>query len=210
LVPNNPGPSWHIKGTGDFFGDGRTDILWQNDNGSVAIWDISGLNVVGGGLVPNNPGPSWHIKGTGDFFGDGRTDILWQNDDGTVALWDMSGTSIVGGGLVQNPGTVWNVFDDNMRFIYSTSADEILSATTAAPDEFVFTSLATGTHTIDGFNPVQDLIEFSKVQFASFADVQAATSSICGGTMIELGSGSSLLLPGVDPGSLHASNFALT
>ena len=29
----NPGPTWHIKGTGDFNGDGRSDILWQNDNG---------------------------------------------------------------------------------------------------------------------------------------------------------------------------------
>jgi hypothetical protein len=25
----NPGPSWQIKGTGDFNNDGRSDILWQ-------------------------------------------------------------------------------------------------------------------------------------------------------------------------------------
>ena len=151
------------------------------------------------------PGPTWHIKGTGCD----NTDIVFQNDNGSVALWQMSGTNVIGGGVVGNPGTGWNVLDDNMRFIYSTSANETLAATPAAPDEFVFTSFAAGSHTIDGFNPVQDMIEFSKAQFASFADVQAATSAISGGAMINLGNGSSLLLPGVDAGSLHASNFAL-
>jgi hypothetical protein len=56
---------------------------------------------------------------------------------------------------------------------------------------------------------VQDVIEFSKGQFASFTDVQAATSAIAGGAMINLGNGSLLLLPGVDAGSLRAGNFAL-
>jgi serralysin len=32
LVGANPGPSWHIVGTGDYNGDGKSDILWQNDN----------------------------------------------------------------------------------------------------------------------------------------------------------------------------------
>ncbi len=79
----------------------------------------------------------------------------------------MNGTNIIGGGLVGNPGTGWNVLDNNMRFIYSTSANETLAATPASPDEFVFTSFAAGSHTISGFNPVQDMIEFSKAQFAS-------------------------------------------
>ena len=83
-----------------------------------------------------------------------------------------------------------------MRFIYSTSANETLAATPATPDEFVFTSFAAGPHTISGFNPVQDMIEFSKAQFASFTEVQAATSAISAGAMINLGNGSSLLLPG--------------
>ena len=87
-----------------------------------------------------------------------------------------------------------------MRFIYGTSANETLPATPAAPDEFVLTSLATGSDTISGFNPAQDMIEFSKAQFASFTDVQAATSAISGGATINLPNGSSLSLPGVDGG----------
>ena len=55
--------------TGDFFGDGNTAILFQNDDGSVALWDMDGINVVGGGLATaSDPGPTWHIKGTGDFL----------------------------------------------------------------------------------------------------------------------------------------------
>ena len=211
LVANNPGPTWQIKGTGDFYDDGHTGILFQNDDGSVAVWDMSGTNIVGGGLLTAaNPGPTWHIKGTGDFNSDGHTDIAFQNDDGTVAIWEMSGTNVIGGGaVVDNPGTAWNLIDATMRFIYSTSANETLKASPATPDEFVFTGFATGSHTISGFNPVQDLIEFSKAQFASFADVQASTSAITAGAMINLGGGSSLLLPGVNAGSLHASNFVL-
>ena len=34
----NLGASWHVVGSGDFNGDGFSDILWQNDSGEVAIW----------------------------------------------------------------------------------------------------------------------------------------------------------------------------
>jgi hypothetical protein len=29
---------WHVVGTGDFNGDGLTDILWRNDDGSITDW----------------------------------------------------------------------------------------------------------------------------------------------------------------------------
>ena len=44
---------------GDFNGDGYADILWQSDNGQVAIWEMNGTSYVGGGSL-GNPGPSWH------------------------------------------------------------------------------------------------------------------------------------------------------
>ena len=31
--------SWHVVGVGDFDGNGKSDIVWHNDNGAVAIWD---------------------------------------------------------------------------------------------------------------------------------------------------------------------------
>ena len=108
----NPGPSWQIKGTGDFNGDGKSDILWQDSDGTTAIWLMNGTNVVihrRGRLV--NPGPSWQIEGTGDFNGDGKSDILWQNSDGTPAIWLMNGTNALSIGAVGpfNPGPSWHV-----------------------------------------------------------------------------------------------------
>ena len=41
-VGGNPGPTWHVKAAADFNGDGKADILWQNDNGQAAIWLMNG------------------------------------------------------------------------------------------------------------------------------------------------------------------------
>jgi ELWxxDGT repeat protein len=88
---------------GDFNGDGKSDILWQNDSGEAVIWELNGTSVIGGGSL-GNPGLSWHAVGTGDFNGDGRSDILWQNSSGEAAIWEMNGTSVIGGGSLGNPG----------------------------------------------------------------------------------------------------------
>src|SRR6185437_4192574 len=65
------------KPPGDFNGDGRSDILWQNANGQAAVWDMDGTTLIGGGAVSPNPGPGWRTIGTGDFNDDGLPDILW-------------------------------------------------------------------------------------------------------------------------------------
>ena len=58
-VSPNPGPSWKAVGTGDFNGDGLSDILWQNTStGQASIWEMNGNNLIGGGPVSPNPGPS--------------------------------------------------------------------------------------------------------------------------------------------------------
>jgi Calx-beta domain/Lipase (class 3)/RTX calcium-binding nonapeptide repeat (4 copies)/FG-GAP-like repeat len=90
----------------DFNGDSKSDILWQNDNGTVAIWD-SGQ--IGGAHWISNPGvvaSSWHIAGKADFDGNGDKDILWQNDNGAVSIWDNG--QIGGAHLIANPGVVAN------------------------------------------------------------------------------------------------------
>ena len=58
--PFNPGPIWEIKGTGDFNGDGKDDIIWQNDDGTPAIWLMDGQSVTDVTALPN-PGSDWHI-----------------------------------------------------------------------------------------------------------------------------------------------------
>jgi Ca2+-binding RTX toxin-like protein len=71
----------------DYNADGHGDILWQNDDGSLSIWDsgqMSGAHsIAGAGVVPN----SSHIVGVGDFDGNGKGDILWRDDNGAVSIW---------------------------------------------------------------------------------------------------------------------------
>jgi len=111
---NNPaGLDWHILGTGDFNGDGRDDVLWRNDGGTITTW----LGQPDGGFIGNGSlyatvSNEWHVVGAGDFNGDGRDDILWRNDDGTVTDWlgQANGTfSINTGSAFNASGLDWNI-----------------------------------------------------------------------------------------------------
>ena len=102
--PFNPGPSWHVKGVGDFDGDGKSDIIWQHDNGTAAMWLMDGTTPRSSARSARSTRvPSWHIKGTGDFNGDGKSDILWQHDNGTAAMWLMDGTDATFVGAAGRP-----------------------------------------------------------------------------------------------------------
>jgi hypothetical protein len=104
--------SWNIAGTGDFNGDGKSDILWRNTNGDTSIWlmTVSGTQVRVSstndlGSVPT----SWGVAVTGDFNGDGMSDILWRNTNGDTSIWFMNGTlvsSVSGLGVVPNSWVV--------------------------------------------------------------------------------------------------------
>jgi plastocyanin len=84
---------WNIAGTGDFNGDGKSDILWHNTNGDTSIWlmtpngmQMQVLSTTDFGIVP----PSWAPALTGDFNGDGKGDILWRNMNGDTSIWFMT------------------------------------------------------------------------------------------------------------------------
>jgi hypothetical protein len=93
----------------DFTGTGLSDLLWQNSDGTVAIWEMNGFTVTSGTIVAH-PGSTWHVVDTGNFFGGVQADLLWQDDDGTVAIWEMNGSNVVRGSLIgSNPGPTWHI-----------------------------------------------------------------------------------------------------
>jgi hypothetical protein len=80
--------AWTIAATGDFNGDGKSDILWRNTNGEAVIWFSNGTSVTSSQDLGNVP-TTWSIAGTGDYNGDATTDILWRNSNGDVVTWFM-------------------------------------------------------------------------------------------------------------------------
>ena len=97
----SPDPSWQVvKTAGDFDGNGVADVLFQNQNGQLAIWELQNPpNGTGPIAFPNNqnqfniaqnPGPTWHAFAAGDFNGSGTDGILFFNDNRVnYAIWDM-------------------------------------------------------------------------------------------------------------------------
>jgi FG-GAP-like repeat len=116
-----PDPSWSIAGIGDLSGDGKSDLLWRNANGSTAVWIMDGSSIVGSGYLNVNgtiiaPDPSWSVVGTGDFNGDKYSDLLWRNAaTGELAEWQLHSSDIIGSADVNNgsialrPDASWTV-----------------------------------------------------------------------------------------------------
>lgn len=63
LLPGAPDLGWQIEGVGDFDGNGKSDILWRNTSGQVAIWQ-DGNQIVS---FPGTISSSWTAQGVGAF-----------------------------------------------------------------------------------------------------------------------------------------------
>jgi hypothetical protein len=57
------GNDWKIEDFGDYNTDGKTDILWRNDNGQVGEWLMDGAVIAAAQTVAENVTPDWKILG---------------------------------------------------------------------------------------------------------------------------------------------------
>ena len=84
--------SWQVHGTGDFNGDGSSDILWRNGStGNIEIWFMKNGQV---DHYYDAPLPaSYTIDAIGDFHHDGSADLLMHDTAGQYFTWNfVSGT----------------------------------------------------------------------------------------------------------------------
>ena len=63
----NPGTGWDIVGTGDYNGDGMTDILWSSPGSQLTVWTMNGFErqssqVVNDGANPMPLPPGWQAR----------------------------------------------------------------------------------------------------------------------------------------------------
>jgi hypothetical protein len=94
---------WQIEGTGDFNGDGKSDIVWRNyQTGDTVMWFLNGTQFINNNAAPQAGTDfaflqkvgdlNWHVEAVADFNQDGKSDLVWRNTQtGENVVWFMNG-----------------------------------------------------------------------------------------------------------------------
>jgi Ca2+-binding RTX toxin-like protein len=92
----------------DTSGDGKSDLMWRNTDGSTSLWLMNGTSVQTYGSFGQIP-TAWQIAASGDLNGDGKTDLMWRHSDGSTSLWLMNGTTVQSYGAFGQIPTPWQI-----------------------------------------------------------------------------------------------------
>ncbi|MGX9105314.1 FG-GAP repeat domain-containing protein, partial [Escherichia coli] len=64
-------PEWRLVAAADLNGDGKPDLLWQNEKtGAVVYWLMDGLTPFKQGFIEEKGHPEWKLVGVGDINND--------------------------------------------------------------------------------------------------------------------------------------------
>lgn len=91
----------------DLNDDGRQDIVFQDNQGFLAAWFMSGDDLISSTFfTPNNVGDAgWRAVGTADFDQDGNPDLFYQHTDGSLALWKLNNVTLTSPEFLNPAGT---------------------------------------------------------------------------------------------------------
>lgn len=87
--------NWLPAASGDFNGDGRSDIILRTSDGSLVEW----LGQANGSFAYQSTAStslpsSWVVEGAGDISGDGRADLILRNSSGVITEWLGSASGV--------------------------------------------------------------------------------------------------------------------
>ncbi len=96
-LPTVNNPNWNVVATGDFNGDGTSDLFWQNRTSrETLVWLMGKGQPVGVIAGPQVTDAGWQVGGAADFDRDGDADLFWYNKrTGDTGLWEMQNGSYV-------------------------------------------------------------------------------------------------------------------
>lgn len=159
LSPNRVSDNnWRIVGTGDFNGDYKPDIVWQEQTqGWVGIWLMNGTTLLSSTTLSpaareRVADTNWKIAGVMDLNNDNRVDILWQEQtQGWLVAWLLNGTTVMSS-VALNPE---RVPDTNWKIVASGdfNADN--------KTDLIWQNMATGylaAWLMDGLNLVESVL----------------------------------------------------
>jgi hypothetical protein len=94
--------------TSDYDGDGTSDLMFRDQVGDMALWQMLQGNFANGfGL--GTVGTDFSIVGRGDFNADGTTDLLWLSN-GCLSIWNMKNDAVLSAeALACGLGDTWSV-----------------------------------------------------------------------------------------------------
>jgi hypothetical protein len=154
---------WSFIGTGDFNGDGNTDVLMRYTDGTVADW-LSNGNGTFTGAVLGHVGSAWTMVSTPDLNSDGKTDIVWRDSTtGQTVSWYLNGNTALTSSqaatlTVTAPSVVANKNGLAPQMTDQGSGHEI----------FVFQNLNQAGSTIEHFNAHLDSLDIRSILPAGY------------------------------------------
>jgi hypothetical protein len=103
-------------GTGDFNGDGFSDVLFKNASGQAVLWFMYG-DIHTGTKTITKPGAGFNLTGSADVDGNGYSDLLWSDASTNVTATNLGGpsslvsTTVLGNSVLATPGATYQLMD---------------------------------------------------------------------------------------------------
>ncbi len=92
----------------DVNGDGKSDIVWRDSSGNLAIWEMNGAAVIANGGLGNVP-TTWSIVAVRDFNSDSKFDLLWRDTSGNTSIWFLNAAAVASTASLGNIPITWKV-----------------------------------------------------------------------------------------------------